>query len=452
MGKALTVARTEYLRAVRTKGFVIGVILMPVLMSGGWIASKISEEAADVADRRFAVVDRSGLVLPELLRRAAERDRDGIWDPGAPREQARPRFVPEEHRPAHGEDPVVALSDRVRADEIFGFLVVGADVLAPPPPPPPPGQAAATDPSDRELSWYTDTPTYDDLPDWIRAQVGDLARERRLAGAGIDRGLVERLTQGVWVRTMGLAARTSAGEVRAAQESSEAATKLLPLALSLLLFILVMSTAPALLNTVLEEKMQKIAEVLVATVDPFDLLLGKLLATAGVALTLSVIYLGAALVFAGTSDVVPPQVLDAITPSMLAWYVLFQVMALLSYGAMYAAIGAACSEIQDAQNLMGPLMIVTMVPLFFIGPVLSTPDGTLARVLSLVPTATPMLMMMRVSAPPGPAWWELLLAVLITGGFTVATVWAAGRIFRVGILSQGQAPSWRRLVQWVRTR
>ncbi|MBM3984621.1 MAG: ABC transporter permease [Planctomycetes bacterium] len=449
MGKALTVARTEYLRAVRTKGFVIGVILMPVLMSGGWIAGKISEEAADVADRRFAVVDRSGLVLPELVRRTAERDRDGIWSRDEPREQDQPRFVPEEYRPAPGEDPVVALSDRVRADQIFGFLVVGADVLAAPAPDDP---AAPPDLSDRELSWYTDTPTYDDLPDWIRAQVGDLARDQRLAGAGIDRGLVERLTQGVWVRTMGLAGRTAGGEVRAAQESSEAATKALPLAFSLLLFILVMSTAPALLNTVLEEKMQKIAEVLVATVDPFDLLLGKLLATTGVALTLSVIYLGAALAFAGTSGVVPPQVLAAITPSVLAWYFLFQVMALLSYGAMYAAIGAACSEIQDAQNLMGPLMIITMVPLFFIGPVLSTPDGTLSRVLSLVPTATPMLMMMRVSAPPGPAWWELVLAVLITGGFTVATVWAAGRIFRVGILSQGQAPSWRRLVEWLRTR
>ncbi len=451
MGKALVVARTEYLRAVRTKGFVIGVILMPVLMSGGWIAGKISEEAADVADRRFAVVDRSGLVLPELLRAAAARDARGIWSADEPREQERPRFVPEEHRPAPGEDPIVALSDRVRDDEIFGFLVVGAGVLAAPPAPGPDGQPAP-DPADRELSWYTDTPTYEDLPDWIRAQVGDVARDQRLAGAGIDRGLVERLTQGVWVRTMGLARVTAAGELRMAQESSEAATKLLPLILSLLLFILVMSTAPALLNTVLEEKMQKIAEVLVATVDPFDLLLGKLLATTGVALTLSVIYLGAGLVFAGTSDVVPPQVLQAITPATLAWYLLFQVMALLSYGAIYAAIGAACSEIQDAQNLMGPLMIITMVPLFFIGPVLSTPDGTLSRVLSLVPTATPMLMMMRVSAPPGPAWWELVAAVVITGAFTFGCVWAAGRIFRVGILSQGQSPSWRRLAQWMRER
>lgn len=439
MAKAWTVARTEYLRAVRTKGFLVGVILMPVLMSGGWIAARISEQAKDVADRRFAVIDRSGAVLPALQAAAAARDEHGIWGPGEPREQERPRFVPMAQAPADAEQAALELSDRVRADELCGFLVVGADVLQPP-------DVAG----DRELAWYTDTPTYSDLPDWIRAEVAELARRERLGRAGIDPQLVMRLSQPPPLRTMGLAERRASGEVRAAQESSRAATEAVPLILSILLFVLVMSTAPALLNTVLEEKMQRIAEVLVATVDPFDLLLGKLLATTGVALTLSVIYLGAGLVFAGSSDVVPPQVLEAVTPATLAWYALFQVMALLSYGALYAAIGAACSEMQDAQNLMGPLMMITMVPLFFIGPVLSEPDGTLATVLSLVPTATPMLMMMRVSAPPGPAAWELVAAVVLTGGFTAACVWAGGRIFRIGILSQGQAPTWRRLWAWLR--
>lgn len=444
MAKAWTVARTEYIRAVRTKGFIVGVILMPVLMSGGWIATKIGEEARDVADRRFAVVDRSGRVLPALQAAAAWRDEHGIWGGGPAREQEHPRFVPLEHAPVPTAEAEPGLSDRVRADELCGFLVVGADVLEPPPGP------GETDALDRELAWFTDTPTYGDLPGWIRAEVAELARRERLGRAGIDPQLVTRLSQPPPLRTMGLAERAASGEVRPAEESSRAATEAVPLILSILLFVLVMSTAPALLNTVLEEKMQRIAEVLVATVDPFDLLLGKLLATTGVALTLSVIYLGAGLAFAGTSDLVPPQALEAVTPATLAWFALFQVMALLSYGALFAAIGAACSEMQDAQNLMGPLMMLTMVPLFFIGPVLSEPDGTLATVLSLVPTATPMLMMMRVSAPPGPAWWELLAAVALTGAFTAACVWAGGRVFRIGILAQGQAPSWRRLWTWVR--
>jgi len=84
--------------------------------------------------------------------------------------------------------------------------------------------------------------------------------------------------------------------------------------------------------------------------------------------------------------------------------------------------------------------------------VINSPDSPLSRVVSLIPTATPILMMMRVSAPPGPAWWELLLAVVITGGFAAACIWFGGRIFRIGILSQGQAPSWRRLWAWMRTR
>src|SRR5262249_55562190 len=163
--------------------------------------------------------------------------------------------------------------------ELAGFLIIGKDVL----------QAPGTG-DDRELLWHTDTPTYDDLPNWIRQQINELAQKHRFAGAGIDAALVEKLSERVWIRTMGLAQLTAEGTVRQAEETDEAATVWVPLGLSLLLFMLVMSTAPALLNTVLEEKMQKIAEVLVATVDPFDLLLGKLLATTGVALTLSLIY------------------------------------------------------------------------------------------------------------------------------------------------------------------
>jgi len=440
MTKAFTVARTEYLRAVRTRGFILGVLMMPVLMSGGFIATRISEKTADVSDRRFAVVDPDGRVAAALITAAAGRNDRGIWSSDEPRRQERPRFVPEPYEPAPGEDPVLALSERVRRGELFGFLLVGADALLPP----------GSGQGDDQLLWHTNTPTYDELPDWIRDEVNELARSSRFTAAGLDEALVDRLSSRVWVRTMGLARVSATGEVRKASQSSEAATIGVPLIFSMLLFVLVMSTAPALLNTVLEEKMQKIAEVLVATVDPFDLLLGKLLATASVALTLSVIYVGAGLIFARTSDVVPAAMLDAITPATLAFYVLFQVLALLSYGAIFAAIGAACTELQDAQNLMGPLMIMLMMPMFFMMPVLQHPDSPVSRIVSLIPTATPVLMMMRVSAPPGPAWWELLAALVITGGFTIFCVWAGGRIFRIGILAQGQSPSWRRLWTWLR--
>ena len=95
MRKFWTVARTEYLRAVRTKGFIVGVLMMPVLMSGGLIAGKLSKDSADVRDRRFAVIDRSGEVLPVLLTSVNVHNERDIWDPETPGRQAEAKFVPE---------------------------------------------------------------------------------------------------------------------------------------------------------------------------------------------------------------------------------------------------------------------------------------------------------------------------------------------------------------------
>ncbi len=144
--------------------------------------------------------------------------------------------------------------------------------------------------------------------------------------------------------------------------------------------------------------------------------------------------------------------LAAVTPASLVWFGVFQVLALITFGSIYAAIGAACSEIQDAQSLMGPLMLLTVVPVFFIGSVLKSPDSPVSRALSLIPTATPVLMMLRVSAPPGPRGGSWCSRSCCQGSFAVLCVWMGGRIFRIGILSQGQAPTWRRLWQWARAR
>ncbi len=149
--------------------------MMPILIGGSAAGGALSKKTADMSDRHFAVVDRSGQVYATLASAAEEHNRSGIWDPESPGKQDEAKFVPEPFAPAAGESPVVALSDRVRRHELAGFLIVGADVLA----------APGAD-GDRELLWHTDTPTYDDLPRWIGGQVDELAQSRRLAAVGID--------------------------------------------------------------------------------------------------------------------------------------------------------------------------------------------------------------------------------------------------------------------------
>ena len=136
--------------------------------------------------------------------------------------------------------------------------------------------------------------------------------------------------------------------------------------------------------------------------------------------------------------------------SLICWFLFWQLCALLIFGSMFSGIGAACSEIRDAQSMMMPAMLLIMLPMFLWILVLQQPDSPFAIGASLFPPATPFLMLLRQAVPPGPALWEIVVAVLLTVGFTAACVWAAGRIFRIGILAQGQAPSFRRLLGWLR--
>src|SRR5262249_14992019 len=161
-------------------------------------------------------------------------------------------------------------------------------------------------------------------------------------------------------------------------------------------------------------------------------------------LTLSALYLGSLgglLWRMGQLNLVPP--------ALLLWFVLFQLLSLLMFGAMFSAIGAACSEIRDAQSLMFPVMMLVMLPFFVFLPITHSPGTAFARWFSLFPPATPMLMMLRLALPPGPPAWEVALGVVLTTLFTLACVWAAAKIFRIGILAQGQAPSFAKLLGWV---
>jgi ABC-type Na+ efflux pump permease subunit len=204
----------------------------------------------------------------------------------------------------------------------------------------------------------------------------------------------------------------------------------------------VMTAAPQLMNQVLEEKMQRISEVLISAVSPFQLMLGKLLAGVGVSLTLAVIYL-AAIVWAlnhwGVGQFVPP--------SAYFWILVLLVFAMLTYGAIFSALGSACTELRDAQSLMMPVMIILMVPMFAWGPILESPNGTVAVALTFRPHADD-LPGARASSP-GPPAWEFAAATAMCLATTIAFVWASGRIFRIGILAQSKAPSFRKLVGWV---
>ncbi|HZY88882.1 MAG TPA: ABC transporter permease, partial [Gemmataceae bacterium] len=195
---------------------------------------------------------------------------------------------------------------------------------------------------------------------------------------------------------------------------------------------------------VVEEKMQRIAEVLLGSVRPFQLMLGKLLGMTGVSLTMAAVYLGGALWAAhryGFAEYVPAE--------LLVWFFVFQTLASLMYGSLFIAIGAACTDMRETQNFLWPVMLLATMPMFVIVNVLQEPSSAVSTGLSFFPFATPSLMIARQAVPPGVPWWQPALGaagVLLT---TLLCVWAAGRVFRVGLLMQGKGARLGEVARWV---
>jgi len=424
MNKVWRVARTEYLNLLRSRAFMVSLFLMPVFMGGAVTVQTLVGDQVDLRERRVAVVDGTGRLLAGLQRAAAERDASAVQDDGV---QSRPRFLFES-----AEADEAQLSARVDRGELFAYLLIDEGVIERVP--------------KAGLTYHTNTPTFEELPRWIGNTLNAELRGLRFQQAGLDRELIEQLSVPIELEQYGVAKVSATGEVQN-KKVDKMRMFVLPFGSMMLLFALVMMSAPALLNTVLEEKIQRISEILISSVSPFELFLGKLLGNVLISWTIFLIYMSGGLALAGHF-----HALSWIPLDLLAWFFLFQLLALLIYGSIFSAIGAACSEIRDAQSMMMPAMLLVMLPMFVWFIVLKSPDSTFSVVMSLFPPATPFLMLMRMSIPPGPAAWEVLLSVVLTLAFSLACVWAAGKVFRVGILAQGQAPSFRRMAQWVFSR
>lgn len=444
MDKVLAVARAEFLQAIRSKAFLIGLLMMPVLMGGSIVAQIFLKDQVDLTERRCAIVDPTGEVWPLIETQGSERNdavgvkQGGIWetDEDGARKQKRPKIVFERHIPAEGEETEMVLSDKVRDGDLDGFLILGREILD-----------KNAEVGERPAAYHTNQPTFTELPNWLQGVVNGKALTDRFVAADIDQKIVARLSKPINVETWGLASRDTSGEVKGAKKENKLRTFLVPAAAMFLLFMLVMTSAPALMNQVLEEKMLRISEVLVSAVSPFQLMMGKLVGGVLVTLTLGGLYLGGVIWATnhyGVADLVPV--------SLYVWFLFMLVLALLMYGSVLSAMGSACQELRDAQSMMMPAMILIMIPLFAWNAVLEAPNGTVARGLTFLPTATPMVLLLRLGTPPGPPLWEVILATVLCLAATVFFVWASSKVFRIGVLSQGQTPSFKAMIGWVFTK
>jgi ABC-2 type transport system permease protein len=426
--KALIVAVSEFTTLTRSKAFLIGLALMPVLMGIAFGVNKFTRDNVDTKDRRFAVVDRSGVLYPAIAA-AADQSNTGAFEGG---KQTVPRYLPSQESFAPDDQAArAALSDRVRKDNLYAFVEIPSDIVDPG--------------SNASLKYYSNHPADQALPGWIGGVVNREVLNQRFKNASVDRALVTRLTRRVEMSELGLLERDQAGGIKAASRVDKIRTAVIPVAMMLILLFSVMSGSPQLLNSVMEEKMSRISEVLIGSVTPFELMIGKLLGSAAVSFLLALIY-----VVAGIFAARHYGYGDAIHARDLAWFTLFLAVSVTMFGSMFISIGAACTDLKDAQGMMGPAMMFMMLPWMTWFAVLNAPESPMSIGLSLVPSATPFLMLLRLMLPPGPPLWQVALGVSLTIATAVGFTYAAGRIFRTGLLMQGKAATLGEMWRWVR--
>jgi ABC-2 type transport system permease protein len=434
MKQTLCIARREYLATVRTKGFVIGLLLAPLLMFGAILVIPLFQGHRDTSDRRIAVVDRTGR-LAEAIREAAEkRNGEAVHDQKSGKKVA-PAYLIEVVEPDDSEPSAqrLALSDRVRRKELHAYLEIGAEVVHP-----------GDDVDASRIGYHSPGAALDDIRSWLRGAINPRLRDLRLADAGLTEDQVPDLFRWDQVEPMSLvSADAETGKVKQAQRHNEAQAIVGPAVLAMIMYLMILMAALPMLNAVMEEKTQRIAEVLLGAAPPFALMAGKLLSALAVALTGAGVY-----VALGISSGAYLAALAFIPWHVLPWFVLYLVPGILMFAAMSAALGAACNDPKDAQNLTFPVILPAILPMFFLAPVIQDPRSPLATGLSLFPPFTPVIMVIRLGHPAGAPWWQGALGFVGLVLAALLAVWVAGRIFRVAILIQGGSPRFADLVRW----
>ncbi|MCH8259818.1 MAG: ABC transporter permease [Planctomycetes bacterium] len=221
---------------------------------------------------------------------------------------------------------------------------------------------------------------------------------------------------------------------------------IIPMAFMMLLWIAVFTSSQHLMMSTIEEKSNRVMEVLLSAVSPFQLMAGKIIGHGLVGLLIMSIYSGLAII-----SLVAFTMMHVIDLSDLAFLFVFFIMAYFMIASIMAAVGSAVTDIREANTLIMPVMIVVMIPLMLWMPISQAPNGTLATVCSYIPPAIPFVMILRVASDEGvKPLWEIPLTIVWGFACVLGMVWMAAKVFRVGVLMYGKPPSPLQLLKWLR--
>ena len=426
----------EFNERVRKKSFIITTLLMPLLMVGLMFAPMLIMKYSGGDEKHIAVIDESGLIAPRL-----QSGKELIFEPTD--------LSPEAARKE--------LTDK------FGVLYIGSDIL--------------TNPNNVKL--YANSSSSLSVESNITGQIEDIIEAEKLKSYNIEN--LSQILQEVKTRVGMQTFRNDESQEEEAHAKSSVVATGMGFVLGMILYMFLMIYGAMVMQSVIEEKNNRVLEVVVSSISPFRLMLGKILGIASVAVVQVLIW---GVLVCGVGALVMPHLIPAemmgsveamragtLDPTaagvdmemvqtlatatdfgyvfqIFAYLLLYVIGGYLLYSAMFAAVGSAVDNVQDAQQLQTPIMLPIILSIFVMMVVMKDPNSPLVFWCSMIPFTSPVVMMARI--PCGIPTWEIVVSLAVLYATFMAMVWLAAKIYRVGIFMYGKKPTFKELYKWIR--
>lgn len=428
----------EFKERVYKKSFIITTLLMPLLLALVSVAPTLIMIYAKGDTKSISVIDNSGIVAQRL---ESNEDVEFVAIPNGDLQEELKRSLESDN---------------------FGLLYIGEDIVKNP----------------NNIQLYTNSSSSMLIEDAITDQIEEIIEAERLKEYNISdlKQILESIEVNISLSTF----RNDSQEQTA---SSSVASSLIGIILGFVLYFFLVIYGSIVMQSIIEEKSSRILEVLVSTVRPFEMMMGKILGVALVAATQIVVWgvlivlmsavlvpalmpddilasveavKGGADVMAMASSGVDVEMVAAISSITNTGYIaklvvlmlVFMVGGFLLYAAMYAAVGASVDTAQDAQQLTTPITIPIILAFIILTMVMNDPNSPLVVWCSMIPFTSPIVMMGRI--PSGIPAWEIALSIALLYATFIVMVWFAGKIYRVGIFMHGKKPTFKELYKWLK--
>jgi len=422
MKKVLSVIKREYIQIIRTKGFIIATILGPVLIASFIVVPILVSVISVGQQERIGVVDLSQGLFETLDKKLDYKLKDGRRRYLFQKFQISPNYQKWRQE----------LNQKVLNKELSAYIYIPADILEE-------GRA-------EYISQHVSD--FDKLKD-IHQALNSIIIEKRLRKEGLDPKKIAGYIKGVELKTIKV---TKKGE-----EEETGGTFIISYLLVIILYMTLFFYGAAIMRGVIEEKNSRVVEIVLSSLKPFQLLVGKILGIGAVGFTQYAIWA----LFGFSASRYSQSLISSFLPSasgfklpsipayIFIYFVVFFILGYFLYGTFYAAIGSMVNSEKEAQQLLFPVTMFLVIPVLLMMYVIRSPNSSLAVILSLIPFFAPILMLLRICIllPP---FLQVGGSILILGLTIIFMVWLTAKIYRVGILMYGKRPSFREIVKWVK--